>query len=393
MRTTAVYGNGKFGLADRCRIADRRRLSGPFQAELLTVWLIRGFSHDLVEHLARAQSPETAGRLGQAARRSLGIGNATGLGMATFVVTHPVLFNNWITARETALALVRAQAAATEAEAGAFLSVLERAIRHVRELEVEDPQQTTQNRNAADELVELKSRICERQVLRGRLPWEQVFQSSSALSMEGQELLVSVLLEPQGALIDGLGLSMVCNREFELDPSMTVEEICGLMERHCGWAEVHDFTDPDADRVFWYYSEEKMEPRIGDKYREPGEEMSLPLDVARQFQNLNRSLARVDERHATAAEFLAVHPELRHAVKRVQNASRFPYAEIRDNLIGSAMRPIDILRCKLAFFGATKFDPKSDLWTRITMYQGSPDFRSIRKSNADDWSFPTVGSA
>jgi hypothetical protein len=32
MRTTAVYGNGKFGIADRDEIADREELSGPFQA-------------------------------------------------------------------------------------------------------------------------------------------------------------------------------------------------------------------------------------------------------------------------------------------------------------------------------------------------------------------------
>jgi hypothetical protein len=38
--------------------------------------------------------------------------------------------------------------------------------------------------------------------------------------------------------------------------------------------------------------------------------------------------------------------------------------------------PIDLLRAKLAMFGATKFDPKSDLWTRITMYQGAPAISS-----------------
>jgi len=49
MRTTAVYGNGKFGIADRSVIADRPGLGGSFMAEMLTVWLIRGFTHDLVE--------------------------------------------------------------------------------------------------------------------------------------------------------------------------------------------------------------------------------------------------------------------------------------------------------------------------------------------------------
>ena len=51
-----------------------------------------------------------------------------------------------------------------------------------------------------------------------------------------------------------------------------------------------------------------------------------------------------------------------------------------------------MLRCKLAFFGASKFDPKSDRWTRITLFQGAPiasEFISVNK-NYDDWSFATL---
>ena len=41
-------------------------------------------------------------------------------------------------------------------------------------------------------------------------------------------------------------------------------------------------------------------------------------------------------------------------------------------LIGRDCRPIDMLRFKLAFFGASKFDPRSDRWTRINLFQGAP---------------------
>ena len=36
------------------------------------------------------------------------------------------------------------------------------------------------------------------------------------------------------------------------------------------------------------------------------------------------------------------------------------------------MRPIDLLRFKLAFFGASRFDPRSDRWLRICLFQGAP---------------------
>ena len=54
-RTTAVYGSGKFGAADRLTISERPELGGPFQAELLSVLHTRAFILDLVEHVARAK--------------------------------------------------------------------------------------------------------------------------------------------------------------------------------------------------------------------------------------------------------------------------------------------------------------------------------------------------
>ena len=39
-RTTAVYGSGKFGLADRFRIKDRKEIYGPFRLEMMLVYLV-----------------------------------------------------------------------------------------------------------------------------------------------------------------------------------------------------------------------------------------------------------------------------------------------------------------------------------------------------------------
>ncbi|MGI9422923.1 MAG: hypothetical protein ACR2PA_06995, partial [Hyphomicrobiaceae bacterium] len=65
-------------------------------------------------------------------------------------------------------------------------------------------------------------------------------------------------------------------------------------------------------------------------------------------------------------------------------------AEIQDNLIGESCLPIDMLRCKLSFFGASKFDPKSELWTRITLYQGAPLFDDMTGQFTDDWWLPVL---
>ena len=107
MRTTAVYGSGKFGAADRSHWVDRAEFAGSFQPELLAVWLIRSFTIDIVEHIARQRAPKTAIKLDPDIRRRIGVGNSTGLGMAPFLINHPALIHAWINARETALTRVR----------------------------------------------------------------------------------------------------------------------------------------------------------------------------------------------------------------------------------------------------------------------------------------------
>ena len=132
MRTTAVYGNGKFGIADRHLIADRPGLDGPFAAEMLAVYLIRHFTLDLVQHVGR-------GSIDRRLARHFGIGNATGLGMAPFLVTHPVLLNNWMMARETALVRARGVGGLSGAQRVRLGELAGRALAHLGEWHVPAP--------------------------------------------------------------------------------------------------------------------------------------------------------------------------------------------------------------------------------------------------------------
>ena len=83
--------------------------------------------------------------------------------------------------------------------------------------------------------------------------------------------------------------------------------------------------------------------------------------------------------------FLQQYPEFRHLARRAQALEDHPYGEIQDNLISGDCSPLNILRFKLACFGAAKFDPKSSLWTRITMFQGAPLMNELGEPWADDW--------
>ena len=393
MRTTAVYGNGKFGIADRAKIEDRPEISGAFQAEMLTVYLIRCFTIDLVEHVARCRDPERFVPLDPILKRNIGIGNATGLGMAPFLANHPILINNWIISRETALARVRSLTAITPEADARFRTLLTRARRHVGEWTVDDTRQMARIEVLREELATLEGWIAGTEDWRAAdLPWDALYRrAESRLSLETQELLVSLLLEPHGDLVDDLADCMVAVSREQLVPAMSLGDLRSMISTDYDWALSIDFAEKEAQRRFWYVSEEKLEPRVGDRYAEPGAEKEMPLLViAREIQALAAALADEDPAE-NAAAFLMRRPEFRHLVRRVQTINKYPYGEIRNNLTSAECLPIDLLRCKLSFFGASKFDPKSDRWTRITMYQGAPFPDELDDRQARDWRFPVLG--
>ena len=388
MRTTAVYGNGKFGIADRDCIKDRPELKGPFRAEMLTVYLIRLFTVDLVEHLARLVGGARAITLDRALRQRFGIGNATGLGMAPFLVKHPALIDRWVAARETALARVRAVASASEANIAIFREALTRSPTLLAHWTTSDEAQNARVARLREDLARLKA-FGDDDVLSGAYPFEKVYRyAEQNLSLEAQEYAVSLLLEPHGALIDDLADRMEIDEDaaFRIDGRMSCGELGRLIGERYSFALALDFSQEEALARFWYVSEEKLEPRLGERFAEPGAEREQPLAVARDIKALAQALA-AEPPHMPLGLFLIAHPQHRHGVRRVQIVVRHPYAEIMDNLTDAEMRPIDLLRCKLAFFGATRFDPRSHRWLRITLFQGAPFPEELASDGSDLWAY------
>lgn len=394
MRTTAVYGNGKFGMADRGLYAARQEAGGPFRVELLAVWLIRCFTVDIVEHMARVKGGSRAVPLAQGLRRRLGVGNSTGLGMAPFLVNHPALLHAWMNARETAIARVRAVAAASATEKTRFEHLLQRARAGLTRWHTPDERQAARVCDLAGDLDATLTLVASGALDQPR-PWDQLYRwAEGALTVEGQEAVASLMLEPYGELVDDLAGQMATDEAetFAIDGRMSVGRLIGLARKHFAWALKLDFDSPEETARFWYVSEEKLEPRLGERHDEDGVELEQRLGIGREVVAMLRAMEG-DDKEAAVAPFLMRHPEHRHALRRVQIAARLPYAEIHDNVLSASMMPIDILRCKLAFFGASRFDPKSDRWVRITMYADAPFPDEIHTMDADDWAWPPLDCA
>lgn len=393
MRTTAVYGSGKFGGADYSKIADRPEMAVPFQAEMLSVYLTRTFVRDLVNHMARAEGGVDAVELDACIARSLGIGNSTGLGLGPFIINHPLLFNNWIAAREEAIARIRALTKVSDIERATFLDLVARAGLSVERWRSSHPVQQAKLVELGRDLDALNARLAEAN-LAGPKPWDALLSwSETALSYEGQELLASLILEPYGSLVDALAPNM-SDRDadgFRIDGSMPVAELRNLIERSFGWALDLDWEQPKQCARAWYVSAEKLEPRLGERFHEPIEAYETPLAPARDAVAAYRDLEAWQPDQAIA-DFLMRYPEHRYSVRRAQIFARAPYSEIRDNTISAELFPVDLLRVKLAYFGATHFDPRSDRWLRITMFANAPYPEELSPSNADLWVYPEQAS-
>ncbi len=386
MRTTAVYGSGKFGAADHNAMAGRPVMDGPFRVEMLTVWLIRTFIADLVEHMATVRGGDRAVPLDLDLRRALGIGNATGLGMAPFLVNHPDLLNNWITAREAAIAKVRALPLAPLPTRDAFSAALAQAQVAATTWHSADPVQAESWDMLRRDLVALSDHVATG-ILGDAYPWDALIRwSEGALSLEGQEMCAALILEPHGPLVDDLAETMGADEltGFRIDGTMRLGELSRLLRKGFSWALDADFSDEQSSARFWYVSEAKLEPRLGERHDEPGAHLEQPLDIARAAVALSKELQSQDP-DLIVADFLLSFPEHRRILRRVQALGDAPYREIRDNLLAADMRPVDMLRCKLAFFGATNFDPRSDRWLRITMYRGAPYPDELYETSEDAW--------
>ncbi|MBI1493185.1 hypothetical protein [Halocynthiibacter styelae] len=389
MRTTAVYGSGKLGAADHETIADRPEFDAPFQAEMLSVFLTRAFVRDMINHLAHARGGDQATELAPEIAHGLGIGNSTGLGMAPFLINHPVLLNNWVAAREEAIARVRSLNTVTEAQANLFRSLFARVQVLVKAWRSEHPVQIKKLDALKADLDQIASRL-NNDDLTADAPWDRLLNwTSEALSEEGQELIASLILEPYGDLVDNLSSAMSDHRPdaFRILGSMSVAALRDLMRGTYGWALETDWSAQENCARAWYVSEEKLEPRLGERFEEPIADYEQPLapgrDVARAFENL-----KTWDASTPIAEFLLKHPEHRHSIRRVQINACAPYSEIQDNTICADMMPIDMLRYKLATFGATHFDPRSDRWVRICMFGNAPYPEELTNENADFWVYP-----
>ena len=373
-RTTAVYGSGKFGLADRFRIKNREEIYGPFRLEMMLVYLVRQFTFDQVNHVAKQKNPRKAVTLDLEICRNLGIGNSTGLGMAPFIVNHPTLLNNWIYARETALKNIREIKNVKPDDSELFKTCLKKSIKNITSWNTESEYQQKKINSLLNDLNKFIQFIEKEFDYSKEFVFNNIYQwAEDNLGEECVEYLISLMMEPYDDIVNPLINQMSSEEEkyFNIPTDRTVADLREILETKYQEILKIDFSEKKNNQNFWFISKNKEEPRFANRFEENGSDLEQPLAIARDIKKLYEALS-VAKNSSTIDKFLINNNELRHVVRRAFIIEKFPYSEIQDNIIGQSLIPIDMLRLKLSFFGALKFDPRSDKWLRICMFQGAP---------------------
>ena len=373
-RTTAVYGSGKFGLADRFRIKNRNEICGPFRLEMMLVYLVRQFTFDQVNHIAKQKNPGRAVELDKEICRNLGIGNSTGLGMAPFIVNHPTLLNNWIMSREMSLKKIREIKNVKNHDAEIFKDILKKSLKNISFWNTESEFQKKKIVGLYKDLKKLIDFLDKDFDFKKDYPFNDLYVwCEKNLKDECIEYAVSTFMEPYDDIINPFIYQMSADEDkyFTIPAQKNIENLRNIIEKNYSEILKIDFSKEENNQNFWFISKNKEEPRLADRYKEQGAELEQPLAIARDISRLYQRISKI-KNSLSVGKFLIENNDLRHAIRRVFISEFFPYSEIQDNTIGSKLMPIDMLRLKLSFFGAVKFDPRSDKWLRICMFQGAP---------------------
>jgi len=390
LRTTAVYGSGKFGLSDFTNTKNTTVFNQPFRAEMLSVYLIREFSIELVEHVARQINPKKAVKLDRKIKQHLGIGNSTGLGMAPFIIKHPKLINKWMKQYTKTLEEI-SQIELDGIIFEKYKKLLNKALNYLEEVNTSDEFQINKNKLTTEDLKKYIFYINDLD-LSQKFKWLDILDyCDSNFNNDTQEIARVQLIELYPQISEELAEDMADEEIMEIDGNQSIGDLKKIINDKYSWIKDIDFNNKDSNYLFWYVSAAKLEPRLGERYNEQGSELEQNLGIAKMVSDLFKQIKNVDE-NQLICEFLLAHPKYRGIVKRIQSLKNYPFSEVQDNVLDKKTMPIDMLRFKLSFFGANRYDPKSDRWLRVSFFSGAPYLSDLNNKNVDEWGFATMST-
>ncbi len=386
MRSTAFYGNGKYGMRSFEGFGAGHPLAASYRAQFLGAWCFRELSYDTVEHCARLRGGDAAVAFDDGWRTFFGLGNATGLGLVPYGFKHPRIINAWIGVRELALARVRALDGTPELIAR-FSWWLDRAIDHFATGTSDDAEPFLSPAELVAVAQELREGFVA--VADHPKPFDSLMQWAMGRHVELAELAVALLVELDVADDDVIDQLLTVDESADVELALPIADALELLQSRFGWALHSNLGDSERASQQWVFSDNAEEPRRLDRAAldQPHHDMSIGIASAM------RALA--DALHTWPAdsplgEVAAMHPEHLYAIERLFVSDQ-RYGEPRDNPCTTDYLPLQIQRFQLAQYGMDNFKPKSTDWLRVTLFQGAPRVGDLGgAAYGDDWVLPPL---
>lgn len=405
MRNTGLDGNGTFGSTPFAALPDNHPLAVSYHAQMLSAYLMRELSVDVVEELARIDSPDRAVVLAPAVKRLIGVGNGSALGLVMFVYNRPFLIHAYISTYIDVLKhVLTTPIAGDDPRIDRLEKLLERTIRY-RTMEDTRYRVFTGSYELAADLRRVRAAV--RAARRGTIPTRENETLLAAahravrgrISPEALNSLHTLLLELDPEYCDQLAESRLRFDEIlALDPRTPLSSIHQAVNRTFAWASSIPLNDEEyRDRV-WYQSRAAEEPRSGPGEEVPGSNEVVPdypVDIRRLIDVLS-----VLPEDAPIGSVLSAHPDLEHITRLVYSLREHPFSVPHADPHDIDFVPVWLVRLMNAFVHG--LDRTEDYLNRAVLgliYEGAPYRDELESVDATSWWWtyhpapPNVGPA
>lgn len=391
MRNTGLDGNGTFGTTSFPALPPGHPLKTSYHAQMLAAYLMRELSVDLVEELARIDSPAEAVNLDPSIKQIVGVGNGSALGLAMFVYNRPVMMNAYISAYVDAVKHVLSDASVgTTVDFVKLEGLLDRTIRY-RALDDTAYRVFAGSKEIAADLRRVRSVVQAARrgglrQLRGETRLAAVHRHvRGVITREATHSLNTLLLELIPEYCDRLVEErLVFDEHLDLNPHTELRDIRGTIESRYAWAlDLPLANDESRDRV-WYQSRAAEEPRSGPSEEVPGAHEVIPNYAT----GVRKLLALIDsyDDDATIGRLIADHPETEYIARLVVALADKPYAVPHADPHDTDFVPVWLVRLMNSFIhGLDRTEDYLGRTIRGLIFDGAPFRHELSDADPSSW--------
>jgi len=257
------------------------------------------------------------------------------LGMAPFIIKHPKLVHQWMYQYHLVIKQILTEELITIKKLNQFIELLKKAQNYLDEVPTNDDYQKKKNSESFSDLNKI-IKFCENyKIKKNNNNWQNIINfSSQKLNYDAQEITYVQLIELYPSIADPLAENMSESDDMHLDVKENISSLIQHIESNYKWALDIDFNNKENLHLFWYISEEKLEPRLGERFNEEGAELEQPLGIGRMTYDLYSFLTiNIKTHNYNVGKFLIHHPQFRGIIRRIQTLKNYNHGEVKDNIL------------------------------------------------------------